>query len=177
MVLELGTREEADELVTAGLWLKSLKGGLKVAVFKDYGDWNKDVEPDTEAGNLVRKVVPESHPSAVRNQLVRQASSLLAEGIDPAGVEAGLRLWLSKDLSPSLLPSLVSQAMKDTQRAASLRNTIRQCLESGQVSPLKPYGLVFVPPEPPDGLSVQDRRVFMDVEKRKWLNGLLERAA
>lgn len=176
IVLELGTTAEARELVAANLWVREQRGGgAWVAVFKDYAAWNNDVEPDTEAGNLIRKVVPESHPSAVRTQLTRQAATLLTEGIEPGVVEAGLRLWLSKDLSPSLLPSLVSQAMKEAQRATSLRNTIRQCLETGEVTPLRGYGHLFVPPIPPDGLSLEDRRAFMAAEKRKWLNNLLGR--
>lgn len=177
IVLELGTAEEASELVAANLWVREQRGGAWVAVFKDYAAWNNDVEPDTAAGNLVRQAVPDSHPSAVRTQLTRQVASMLGEGIDPTVIEAGLRLWLSKDLSPSLLPALVSQAMKDAQRATTLRNTIRQCLESGEVTPLRSYGHLFVPPIPPDGLDVQERRLFMAAEKRKWLNNLLERVA
>ncbi|OYN81721.1 hypothetical protein [Mycolicibacterium sphagni] len=176
-VLLLGTREEADELVNAGLWLKGVRGDLPVAIFKDYEEWNDDVEPDTEAGNLVRRVVPASHPSVVRAQLVRQASSLLREGLDLGVVEAALKLWLTKSLSPSLLPSLASEAMKDAQRAATLRNTINECLKSGQVSPLKAYGFIFTAPDPPDGLDVEQRRAFMGGAKRDWLRELKERVA
>lgn len=168
-VLTLGSRDEAEELVNANLWLKSSRNGVPVAVFKDYGEWNNDVEPDTEAGNLVRAVVPESHPSAIRKQLSKQASQLLSEGIGPEVVEAALKLWLTKSLSPSLLPSLASEAMKDAQRAATLRNTIDQCIRDNAVSPLKPYGHIFTPPDPPDGLDVFQRRQFMNTAKRDWL--------
>lgn len=177
IVLTLGSREEAEELVNANLWLKSTRGGLPVAVFKDYEEWNNDVEPDTEAGSLVRAVVPASHPTAVRKSLTTQASRLLAEGIDPEVVRAALKLWLAKSLSPSLLPSLASEAMKDAQRAATLRNVIGECLKSGQVSPLKAYGYMFTPPDPPDGLDVFQRRQFMSTAKRDWLNEIWEKVA
>lgn len=177
VVLQLGTADEAAELVDANLWVKQNRAGQWVAVFKDYQEWNNDVEPDTEAGNLVRRVIPESHPSAVRTQLVRQASSLLSEGISPDIVEAGLKLWMTKDLSPSLLPSLTSQAMKEAQHAASLLNTIQECLKSGSVSPLRNYGYMFVPPDVPDGLSLEEWREFMEAEKLKWLNELLQKVA
>lgn len=177
VVLELGTAAEAAELVAANLWIRQLRDGVWVAVFKDYQEWNSDVEADTEAGNLVRKIVPESHPSAVRSQLVRQSYSLLKEGISADIVEAGLKLWLSKDLSPSLLPSLVSQAMKEAQHAATLRNTIQQCLQSGSVTPLRPYGYLFVPPDLPEGMSIEECREFMAVAKKEWLRSLLEKVA
>lgn len=176
--LEFGSKAECDELLTARLWLPVLSEGVYVGFrFNDYQQWNDDVEPDTEAGNLVRKVVPEAHPSAIRHQLVKQSASLLREGIDPEVVERALALWLTKGLPPSLLPSLASEAMKDAQRAATVRNTIRQCLESGQVSPLKAFGFIFTPPNPPDGLDLAGRRAFMNGAKRDWLIGLQERIA
>lgn len=171
-VLAMGTREEADELVAANLWIKALRDGEPVAIFKDYEQWNDDVEPNTEAGNLVRKLIPASQPSAIRHQLVRQSSKLLSEGISPEIVEAALVIWLSKGLSPSLLPALASEALRDAERANTLRNTIAECLKTGQVSPLKAWGYVFEIPDAPPGLSVDERRAFMDNAKREWLNGI-----
>ncbi|ASR86049.1 hypothetical protein SEQ_HALENA_65 [Mycobacterium phage Halena] len=176
-VLRLGTREEADELVAAGLWVKAKRGDLPVAVFKDYEQWNDDVEPDTEAGNMVRKIIPESHPVAIRKQLVRKTGELLREGIEPEIMERALNLWLAKEFGPNILPNLVSEAQKEARRAATLRNTINECLKTGQVSPLKAYGHVFTPPIPPDGLSLDERRSFYDEEKKRWLLGLRERVA
>lgn len=177
VVLQLGTAAEAAELVAANLWIRQNRDGQWVAVFKDYQEWNSDVEADTEAGNLVRKLVPESHPSAVRSQLVRQTYSLLKEGISADVIEAGLKLWLSKDLSPNLLPSLVSQAMRDAQYAATVKNTIKQCLETGTVSPLRNYGHVFIPPDTPPDMSIEECREFMAAAKREWLNDLLKKVA
>ncbi|QFG10299.1 hypothetical protein J4U00_gp071 [Mycobacterium phage DyoEdafos] len=173
-----GTQGEIGELIAARLWLKDMSGSACVGFrFNDYQHWNDDVEPDTEAGNLVRKVVPEAHPAAIRKQLAAQSAKLLAEGIDSEIVERALNLWLSKSLPVSFLPNLTSEAMKEAQRAATLRNTIGECLKSGQVSPLKAYGFIFTPPNPPDGLNVEQRRQFMDLEKRKWLRELWGRVA
>lgn len=178
VALELGTFDEVGALLSANLWVKVFNGGGVIGFrFKDYEVWNDDVEPDTEAGNLVRAVVPESHPSAIRKQLSKQAAALLAEGIGPEVVEAALKLWLSKNLSPALLPSLASEAMKDAQRSATLRNAIDQCIKSNAVSPLKPYGYIFTPPDPPDGLGVEQRRAFMAQAKRNWLNDLRGKVA
>ena len=175
---DLGNRSEIDELVAARLWTAELRGGLYVGFrFNDYAHWNDDVEPETEAGNLVRQVVPAEQPSAIRKQLVRQVAALLSEGISQEVVARALALWLAKGLSPSLLPALVSEAMAEARRAATLRNTIDECIKCGVVSPLKAFGHVFTPPDPPDGLDVQSRREFMNVEKLKWLNALRVKVA
>ena len=177
-ILKLGTREEANELFAARLWKKVIREGEVIgAEFNDYEQWNDDVEPNTEAGKLVRKVVPESQPVVIRKQLSRQAADLLREGIDVGVVERALALWLTKGLSPSLLPSLCSEAMLEAQRAATLRNTIGDCIKTGQVSPLKAYGHIFVPPDAPPGLDLEARRQFMDAAKRRWLRDLQERVA
>ncbi|MCD2468629.1 hypothetical protein MBT42_34410 [Streptomyces sp. MBT42] len=57
-------------------------------------------------------------PSGVLGHLGRETAKLLAEGIDPAHVRAGLALHRAKGLHPSTLPSLVHEAMNAT--AASL---------------------------------------------------------
>lgn len=178
VALELGTRDEANALVKAGLWRRVDKGGEFIGVrFNDYEQWNDDVEPNTVAGDLVRKTIPESHPVAIRKQLVRKTADLLREGIDIEIMERALNLWLAKDFGPGILPNLVSEAQKEARRAATLRNTITECLKTGQVSPLKAYGYIFSPPVPPDGLDVDQRRVWMDGAKRDWLNDLRKRVA
>ncbi|QFG14306.1 hypothetical protein PBI_TOURACH_68 [Mycobacterium phage Tourach] len=178
VALELGTREEANALVKARLWRRVDKDGEFIGVqFNDYEHWNDDVEPNTEAGKLVRKTIPESQPFAIRQQLVKKTAELLREGIDLEIMERALNLWLAKDFGPGILPSLVSEAQKEAQRAATLRNTITECLKTGQVSPLKAYGYIFSPPVPPDGLDVDSRRVWMDRAKRDWLNELRGRVA
>ncbi|QXO14304.1 hypothetical protein SEA_CHASER_65 [Mycobacterium phage Chaser] len=178
VALELGTLDEVNALLDARLWKKVIRDGVVIgAQFNDYDHWNDDVEPNTEAGNLVRKVIPESQPVSIRKQLVKKSTDLLREGIDPEILERALNLWLAKDFGPGILPNLVSEAQKEAQRAATLRNTITECLKTGQVSPLKAYGFIFSPPVPPDGLDVQQRRAWMDGAKRDWLNELRGRVA
>ncbi|WP_406133225.1 hypothetical protein [Streptomyces zaomyceticus] len=53
-------------------------------------------------------------PSGVLGHLGRETAKLLAEGIDPAHVRAGLALHRAKGLHPSTLPSLVHEAMNAT---------------------------------------------------------------
>lgn len=170
--LELGTQDEIDALVRERLLLQTNHGYR----MKDYEEWNDDIEPDTVAGDLVRETVPEQHPSAIRKQLARKAAELLTEGIDREVVKRALVLWTTKALSPSLLPSLASEAMKESQRSQSLRSVMRECWKSGQVTPLKPFGYVFTPPDFPDNCTdPEDRRAFMLAAKRKWLTELAER--
>ena len=176
--LELGTFEEVGALINAGLWLKVFdEQGVIGFKFKDYDHWNDDVEPDTQAGNLVRRVIPKAQPVAIRQQLVRRSAELLKEGIDPEIVERALNIWLTKGLGPSLLPNLVSEAMSEARRAATLRNTVTECIKTGQVSPLKQFGFIFTPPDAPEGLDVNQRRAFMARAKQQWLNQVRERAA
>ncbi|WP_195167148.1 hypothetical protein [Mycobacteroides abscessus] len=169
--LLLGTQDEIDALVRERLWLKTSRG----YVMKDYADWNDDVEPDTVAGQLVRDVVPIEHPSAVRKQLARKAAELITEGIDQEHVKRGLILWTEKDLSPALLPSLVSQAMNAHKQTQSLLNVLRACWTSGEVYPLKKYGFVFTPPDAPPGISADERRALNREAQREWLREIHER--
>ncbi|MFI1825396.1 hypothetical protein ACH41E_02925 [Streptomyces sp. NPDC020412] len=53
-------------------------------------------------------------PSGVLGHLGRETAKLLAEGIDPAHVRAGLARHRAKGLHPSTLPSLVHEAMNAT---------------------------------------------------------------
>lgn len=177
-ILMLGTRDEANELFNARLWTKVIKDGDVVgAQFKDYKQWNEDIDADTEAGRLVQEHIPQRYPSAVRRELARQASKLIAEGIELEVVGGALRLWLSKKLGPTLLPSLCSDVMRDREHQLSLKNTIRDCLKDGAVAPLKAYGHIFDPPIPPDGLDIAERRKFYENAKREWLRGLWEKVA
>lgn len=169
-ILSLGTIEEVNELFNAKLWIKEPNG----ARFKDYSDWNSDIDPDTEAGRMVSEYVPSGYPSAVRRQLVKQAAALISEGIDVDVVEGSVRLWMTKKLGPTLLPSLCSDVLRDRERHQSLKNTLRDCLKDGSVSPLKAYGFIFDPPIPPDDLSLEERRAFFADAKREWLRQLWE---
>lgn len=53
-------------------------------------------------------------PSGVLGHLGRETAKLLAEGIDPAHIRAGLARHRAKGLHPSTLPSLVHEAMNAT---------------------------------------------------------------
>lgn len=53
-------------------------------------------------------------PSGVLGHLGRETAKLLAEGIDPTHIRAGLTRHRSKGLHPSTLPSLVHEAMNAT---------------------------------------------------------------
>jgi hypothetical protein len=50
-------------------------------------------------------------PARIVNDVGRQIAALLAEGIDPADVTEGVRLWQRKGLHPTTLPSVVNQIM------------------------------------------------------------------
>ncbi|MEV3853135.1 hypothetical protein AB0J38_02290 [Streptomyces sp. NPDC050095] len=63
-------------------------------------------------------------PSGVLGHLGRETAKLLAEGIDPAHVRAGLALHRAKGLHPSTLPSLVHEAM-NAPRAGLARPEFR----------------------------------------------------
>jgi len=87
-------------------------------------------EPDEPRGNgrsatpgadIVRRVIPDTHPAAVRTELRLQASALIKDGQEPGDVEAALQLWLAKPgVGPRVLPSLLSDVIK--ARAAPARN-------------------------------------------------------
>lgn len=65
---------------------------------------------------LVRAVIPDRHPTAVRTELAMQAGALLKSGTPADDVEAALRLWLDKRVGPKVLPSLVSDVIKARDR-------------------------------------------------------------
>ncbi|WP_372497823.1 hypothetical protein [Streptomyces clavuligerus] len=56
-------------------------------------------------------------PNSVLGHLGRETAKLLAEGIDPGHVRAGLARHRVKALHPSTLPSLVHEAMNATPAA------------------------------------------------------------
>jgi hypothetical protein len=67
----------------------------------------------TPGAELVRELIPNDHPAAVRTALRIKASELIRSGTPRADVAAALALWLTKpSLGPNALPSLVSEAIK-----------------------------------------------------------------
>lgn len=67
----------------------------------------------TPGADLVRAIIPNEHPAAVRTALRLRASELINRGTPPDTVAAALRLWLTKpNLGPNTLPSLVSEVIK-----------------------------------------------------------------
>lgn len=174
--LTLGSQGEVDELVSTRLW--RLQGDC--AVFHDWNDHNEVIEPDTVGGDLIRKVVPESQPKAVRTQLSRIAGQLILDGSEPAHVETGLRLWLDNTYPPTSLPQFVSQAARMAESNKSKLNALREAWVDGKTSRLAEFGLIFTPAPAPDGMSDMALRAHRLREKRSWIEGLvkeLERGA
>ncbi|AXI78515.1 hypothetical protein [Peterkaempfera bronchialis] len=66
------------------------------------------------AGNLLAEYIascPAPVPAKVKGHLAKVIKELLDTGTHPGHVRAGLALWGEKALSPSLLPSMVHQAI------------------------------------------------------------------
>lgn len=85
-------------------------GGGRVALEED-GPRSRPVPVD--AWKMVRGIVPEQHPQAVRTELALQAGQLMKSGTDSGLVESALTLWMTKPhLGPRALPSLVSEVIK-----------------------------------------------------------------
>lgn len=76
-----------------------------------------------EARRLVRTHSP-AQPARVLAKLSTEVVGLLGDGVDPAHIAAGLRLWSSKRLSVSLLPELVGEYMR-TELVGSTPERIR----------------------------------------------------
>ena len=57
-------------------------------------------------------------PGNVVGQVAKQLGGLLAEGIDPDAVEAGLAAWHSRGLHPSTLPSVVNEILNPPRPGA-----------------------------------------------------------
>jgi hypothetical protein len=81
------------------------------------------------ANRLVREIIPAEHPDAVKTELRIQASTLLKAGTPEDLVADALRLWLTKNLHPKTLPSLVSELINGRNRPAG------QPVESTRVAP------------------------------------------
>jgi hypothetical protein len=65
------------------------------------------------AWKLVRDVIPNEHPQAVKTDLALRASALMNAGTAEGTVRAALELWITKpNLGPAVLPSLVSEVIK-----------------------------------------------------------------
>ncbi|WP_423833666.1 hypothetical protein [Streptomyces manipurensis] len=64
---------------------------------------------------------PNRPPAAVLGQLGKTVDKLLSEGIDPAHIRTGLARLRERALHPSVLPSLVNEAMNPPQTTTALR--------------------------------------------------------
>lgn len=60
-------------------------------------------------------------PRNVVGQMAKQIGALVDEGIDPLHIRQGIAEWTTKDVNPSVLPSLVNSAMNRRPRAAPAR--------------------------------------------------------
>jgi hypothetical protein len=61
--------------------------------------------------DYVRRHCVKRPPGRVLGHLGKLIAEMLAEGIDPADIRAGLAAWHTKNLHPSTLPSVVHEAM------------------------------------------------------------------
>lgn len=71
-----------------------------------------DARTRETAHRLVAEHVP-SQPRKVADRLMVEAAALLAEGITPDQVTAGLRRWSRKRVGAGLLPEMVGEAMRE----------------------------------------------------------------
>lgn len=72
-----------------------------------------DAQAATSGAEIVRRIIPNEHPNAVKTMLRIRASELINTGTPTETVEAALKLWLTKpNLGPNVLPSLVSEVIK-----------------------------------------------------------------
>ncbi|QDM56073.1 hypothetical protein SEA_SLEEPYHEAD_58 [Rhodococcus phage Sleepyhead] len=68
---------------------------------------------------LVRRVIPDVHPQSVRTSLAMHCGSMLKKGQPEQDVTDALALWLTKpNLGPGVLPSLVSEVIKNRTAAS-----------------------------------------------------------
>ena len=68
--------------------------------------------PQITAATLVGRWIDHCNarpPGNVIGQVGKHLAAMLAEGIDPAAVEAGLAAWHAKGLHPATLPSVVNE--------------------------------------------------------------------
>ncbi len=62
-------------------------------------------------------------PANVIAQIGKQVRALLAEGVDPVDVRAGLAAWHHKGVHPSVLPSMVNEVMNASPTARARPST------------------------------------------------------
>jgi hypothetical protein len=89
-----------------------------------------DDRPDTNGGSSVRQarraeaerlvmLHSPAQPRRVLDRLRGEVTGMLAEGLEPAIIAAGLRIWASKTLAASMLPELVAEQMRAHLAATS----------------------------------------------------------
>lgn len=67
-----------------------------------------------DAARLVRDLIPDGHPAAVKTALRLKASELIHAGTEPDDVAEALTRWVGKSgIGPGVLPSLVSDVVKE----------------------------------------------------------------
>ncbi|MGC5249640.1 hypothetical protein ACPXB3_22280 [Gordonia sp. DT219] len=67
-----------------------------------------------DAARLVRERIADNHPAAVKTALRLKASELIHDGTSPEIVAEALDRWSVKSgVGPGILPSLVSDVLKD----------------------------------------------------------------
>jgi len=83
---------------------------------------NGEVPPGDSAQTIVGEWIDrcaKRPPKNVTGQIARHVKAMLAEGIDPDDIRRGLADWMTRDVHPSVLPSLVNTAMNRIARSPS----------------------------------------------------------
>lgn len=77
-----------------------------------------------DAWKLIRAVIPNEHPQAVKTDLALRAGALIKSGTPEPTVRAALELWLTKpNVGPGILPSLVSEVIRSASPLHAVPDT------------------------------------------------------
>lgn len=165
------TYDLAGDLVSVELWEK-VDGGFK---YHDHDEHNADIQPGTTAARLVRDVLGDRFPGAVRTQLSGKVAELLQEGQEVAPIKAALKVWGDRPgANASLLPYLVADAIRE-DTSGDLKQAIRTSWATNDVTPLRKFGFWFRPPVAPREIdNPEDMLRFMRNAQKDWLRGLME---
>lgn len=90
----------------------------------------------TPGADLVRAVIPNTFPDAVRTELRLQANALLRQNHDPADVKAALERWLTKTgVGARLLPSFLADVIKDQTGATTAPANVHAMAAANGLTP------------------------------------------
>ncbi len=91
-------------------------------------------EPAITAGALVGEWIDQCQhppPARVKGQIARLIRELLDEGIDPEHIRAGIADWMTRDVHPGVLPSIINNLMNGKQKPSSRDAEIKKWQTAG----------------------------------------------